>query len=67
MNSGFDLLGSNRGIFQAQFLSTYRSFSSGGVIVQLLVDRYSMQQPPSLTDDEVKVWTLKKLRPTQIR
>lgn len=46
---------------------TFRTFASPEVVFDLLVERYQMDHPASLSIEEFEEWKEKKLRPTQNR
>ncbi|ORX73514.1 ras GEF [Anaeromyces robustus] len=54
--------------FTTTFLLTYRSFSSSTKLMAALLKRYSLPQPPGLTDlNEVNEWHEKKLKLIRLR
>ena len=46
---------------------TFRGFTSPARLFELLVERYQMDHPASLSTEEFEEWKEKKLRPTQKR
>lgn len=52
--------------FQA-FLLTFRSFTTGPELVDLLIDRYHIQPPEQLTKAEFEDWKRMKQTPIRIR
>ncbi|ORY35356.1 hypothetical protein BCR39DRAFT_3332 [Naematelia encephala] len=50
--------------FQA-FLLTFRSFTTGNELFELLVERYNIAPPPTLSPTELETW--KKMKQTPIR
>ena len=53
--------------FNGTFLLTYRSFTSAKELFEMLVKRWSIQPPESLTQDEYQTWVEKKQKPIQFR
>jgi son of sevenless-like protein len=53
--------------FRNMFLMTFRCFTSPDRFFELLVERYQMDHPASLSTEEFEEWKEKKLRPTQKR
>lgn len=58
---------SQENAYRTTFLMTYKSFTDSTELFALLVDRYLMDPPPGLTDDQRAEWKEKRLRPTQTR
>jgi len=54
-------------VFRNTFLMTFRSFTSPERLFELLIERYQMDHPASLSTEEFEEWKEKKLRPTQKR
>lgn len=52
--------------FQA-FLLTYRSFVTTDNLVELLLERYHIEAPSDLTDEQMKEWKLRKQTPIRLR
>ncbi|ORY03599.1 ras GEF [Basidiobolus meristosporus CBS 931.73] len=59
-----DLLDST---FIATFLLTYRSFTTTEDLFELLFERFNIQPPAELTNEEHEIWTEKKLVPIRLR
>lgn len=53
--------------FNATFLMTYRSFTTGVEIIDRLSRRYSSQPPAGLTPDQVRDWQTRKQKPVKLR
>ncbi|EIN14378.1 ras GEF [Punctularia strigosozonata HHB-11173 SS5] len=53
--------------FRHAFLMTFRTFASSEEVFDLLVERYRMDHPSGLNDEEFEEWRDKYLRPTQER
>jgi son of sevenless-like protein len=53
--------------FNGTFLLTYRSFTSAKELFEMLVKRWSIQPPESLSQDEYSTWVEKKQKPIQFR
>lgn len=49
------------------FLTTFRTFSTADDLFDLLVDKYQLRPPPTLTETQMEEWKEKRLRPTQHR
>jgi hypothetical protein len=54
-------------LFLTAFLSAYPTFSTGDEIFYLLAERYQMEQPSLLTEEEIEIWKERKLKVTQLR
>ena len=54
-------------MYRDVFLTTFNTFTSADELFDLLVDRYGMQCPNSLTQEESMEWREKKLMPVQKR
>jgi son of sevenless-like protein len=52
--------------FQA-FVLTFRSFTSGDELMDLLLERYNIQPPPGLNAGEMIDWTKQKQTPIRLR
>lgn len=52
--------------FQA-FLLTYRSFVNTDDLVDLLLERYHIEPPADLSDEQLKEWKLRKQTPIRLR
>jgi son of sevenless-like protein len=52
--------------FQA-FVLTFRSFTSGDELMDLLLERYNIQPPPGLNAGEMIDWTKHKQTPIRLR
>ena len=57
-------VGADTAFFQA-FLLTFRSFTSGDELFDMLVERYDIEQPSGMNPAEVLDW--KRLKQTPIR
>ncbi|BEJ03260.1 hypothetical protein CcaverHIS641_0104350 [Cutaneotrichosporon cavernicola] len=57
---------SDTAFFQA-FLLTYRSFVSTDDLVELLLERYHVEPPPDLTEEQMKEWRMRKQTPIRLR
>lgn len=57
---------SDTAFFQA-FLLTYRSFVSTDDLVELLLERYHVEAPTDLTEEQMKEWKLRKQTPIRLR
>jgi son of sevenless-like protein len=53
--------------FNNTFLLTYRSFTTGAELFEMLVKRWSIQPPPGLAGDDLQMWTDKKQKPIRFR
>lgn len=53
--------------FRHTFLTTFRTFTTADRALELLIDRYGMDPPIELADEQFKDWLEKKFRPTQAR
>ena len=53
--------------FNTTFLLTYRSFTSASQLFDLLVQRFNIQPPQSLTREEFTIWEDQKQKPTRFR
>ncbi|KAG9045100.1 hypothetical protein FS837_007032 [Tulasnella sp. UAMH 9824] len=53
--------------YRTTFLMTYKSFTDSTELFTLLVERYLMDPPTGLTDEQRAEWKEKRLRPTQTR
>ena len=53
--------------FKDTFLLTYRSFTTATELFDLLVKRFSIQPPPSIKQEDYKMWVEKKQRPIRLR
>ncbi|KAG8900894.1 hypothetical protein FRB99_005683 [Tulasnella sp. 403] len=53
--------------YRMTFLMTYRSFTDGITVFELLVERYLMDNPPGLNEEQFTEWKEKRLRPAQTR
>ena len=53
--------------FRDVLLTTFSTFTSASGLFQLLVDRFEMECPSSLSQEEAIEWRDKKLRPVQKR
>lgn len=49
------------------FLLTYRSFCSSMELLNLLKARYNLKVPEGLTEEELEIWTQKKLKLVRLR
>lgn len=54
-------------IFNETFLMTFRSFTTGHEVVDLLAQRFHIKVPDGLTAEEHKVWVDKKQTPIRVR
>lgn len=57
---------SDTAFFQA-FLLTFRSFTSGDDLLDLLLERYNIQPPARLDSDEMNDWKKQKQTPIKLR
>lgn len=53
--------------FKVTFLLTYRSFTSARDLFEMLIQRWSIQPPPGLMAEELKIWVEKKQGPIRFR
>ncbi|KAL1924796.1 uncharacterized protein VTP21DRAFT_4450 [Calcarisporiella thermophila] len=53
--------------FNSTFLLTYRSFTTTEKFFLLLSERFVIQEPPGLTEQEHKIWVEKKQKPIRLR
>lgn len=53
--------------FNTALLLTFRSFTDASVLLELLIERFLIQPPEGLTQDEFKIWCDKKQRPIRLR
>lgn len=53
--------------FNTAMLLTFRSFTDATVLFDLLLERFLIQPPEGLTQEEFKVWLDKKQRPIRLR
>ncbi|XHG04390.1 hypothetical protein AWENTII_007660 [Aspergillus wentii] len=53
--------------FNNTFLLTYRSFTSASELFELLVQRFNIQPPFGLNDEEMQIWIDRKQRPIRFR
>ena len=53
--------------YRHAFLTKYHTFVTPEKLFDSLVERYEMDHPPDLTDEEFQEWKEKKLRPVQKR
>lgn len=53
--------------FNNTFLLTYQSFTTAAQLFEMLVQRWSLQPPPGLTEAEHQSWTEKKQGPIRFR
>ncbi|KAL0091415.1 ras guanine nucleotide exchange factor domain-containing protein [Phycomyces blakesleeanus] len=49
------------------FLLTYRSFCTSMELLNLLEARYNLEPPPGLSEEDLEVWTQKKLKLVRLR
>jgi len=66
LNKGKKELMIDTAFFQA-FVLTFRSFTSGDELMDLLLERYNIQPPPGLNAGEVIDWTKQKQTPIRLR
>ncbi|GMK58437.1 hypothetical protein CspeluHIS016_0504690 [Cutaneotrichosporon spelunceum] len=57
---------SDTAFFQA-FLLTYRSFVSTDNLVELLLERYHVEPPTDLSEEQMKEWKMRKQTPIRLR
>lgn len=60
------LMSLDTAFFQA-FLLTFRSFTSGDDLLDLLMERYNIQPPPQLEPGEMVEWKKQKQTPIKLR
>lgn len=53
--------------FNNTFLLTYRSFTSASELFEMLVQRFNIQPPFGLNDDEMQLWIDRKQKPIRFR
>ncbi|KAL9533876.1 Cell division control protein [Sphaerulina musiva] len=53
--------------FNNTFLLTYRSFTTGPELFELLVKRWNIQPPPGVADQDLQIWIDKKQKPIRFR
>lgn len=53
--------------FNNTFLMTYRSFTTTEEFLQLLFERFRIEPPQDLNNDEVEIWIEKKQKPVRLR
>lgn len=53
--------------FNNTFLLTYRSFTSAAELFEMLVQRFNIQPPFSLNEDEMQIWIDRKQKPIRFR
>lgn len=53
--------------FRTTFLMTYKSFTDAATVFSLLTERYSLEHPPNLSENQFMEWKEKKLRQSQAR
>ncbi|KAF8504290.1 ras GEF [Hysterangium stoloniferum] len=53
--------------YRHTFLTTFHSFTAADRVIELLIDRYEMDAPTDLVEEQFNEWKLQKLRPTQAR
>ncbi|TPX51384.1 hypothetical protein SeMB42_g00460 [Synchytrium endobioticum] len=53
--------------FMNAFLMMFRSFGTSDQLVDLLIERFQIDAPAGLVDDEAKIWTVKKQTPIRLR
>lgn len=53
--------------FNNTFLMTYRSFTTTEEFLQLLFERFRIEPPPDLSNDEIDIWIEKKQKPVRLR
>ncbi|KIO22395.1 hypothetical protein M407DRAFT_28115 [Tulasnella calospora MUT 4182] len=58
---------SQENAYRTTFLMTYKTFTDSAELFALLVERYTMDPPGGLTDEQRAEWKEKRLRPTQTR
>lgn len=54
-------------LFKTSFLLTYQSFTSANELFEVLIRRWSIQPPPGLSQDDIKMWMEKKQAPIRLR
>ena len=54
-------------VYRDVFLTTFTTFTTARELFDMLVDRFKMEQPPSLTPEESDEWRKKRLRPVHTR
>ncbi|KIJ54182.1 hypothetical protein M422DRAFT_241434 [Sphaerobolus stellatus SS14] len=53
--------------FRKVFLTTFHAFTTADRILDLLIDRYQIDAPAELAEDQFEEWKLKKLMPSRAR
>lgn len=53
--------------FFKAFMLTYRSFVTTEELIDLLIERFDIQPPPGLSDEELMQWTVRKQTPIRLR
>lgn len=53
--------------FRHTFLTTFRTFSTADRVLELLIERYELEAPANLQEEQFNEWKEKKLRPAQAR
>ena len=53
--------------FNSTFLLTYRSFTTGTELFEMLVKRFSVQPPRGINQDDYNTWVEKKQKPIRFR
>ena len=53
--------------FNNTFLLTYRSFTTASELIEMLVQRFNVQPPFSLNEDEMQIWIDRKQKPIRFR
>ncbi|KAK9449913.1 ras guanine nucleotide exchange factor domain-containing protein [Limtongia smithiae] len=53
--------------FNTTFLLTYRSFTTSRILFEMLVERFNLQPPEGLTEDEFDQWIERKQKPIRLR
>ncbi|EJD54482.1 ras GEF [Auricularia subglabra TFB-10046 SS5] len=53
--------------YRHAFLLTFKSFTTAEIFYELLEERYRMDHPPELNDDQFQEWRQKKQKPAQTR
>lgn len=54
-------------IYRRTFLTTFHTFTTAEELLELLIERYEMDHPANLTNDQFEEWKEKRMRPVQRR
>ncbi|KAK7203328.1 ras guanine nucleotide exchange factor domain-containing protein [Myxozyma melibiosi] len=53
--------------FNSTFLLTYRSFTNSRTLFEMLINRFTIQPPESLTAEQLEEWVERKQKPIRLR